>query len=231
MAAHLLLADGESHMAAARGQPSRPSHSAHPSVYALFYDIHEDTSKGCFTLLDDEQPLALDLRRQQNEASLPVNQEEEEEERRNEASLPVIQEEEEEEEERRDEESDPEDEGEAYEEVMELMRQQGLWRMRMELMDQIPGQPSRRDPECIYLVIELPSGNILMRRFRRSESLKYLHFFVLCHAEAPINFDILRDSTKRLLPCEPTRECPEPPTFEELGLLPIEKLIVLKADD
>lgn len=110
--------------------------------------------------------------------------------------------------------------------LQEQQKKEEIQRMKLELVDQIPEEPPDSDPGSIHLVIKLPTGTRLERRFRRSQSLKYLYFYVFCQADAPNSFEIITNFPRRTLPCEPTRECPEPPSFAELGLGKTETVFV-----
>lgn len=163
----------------------------------------------------DERSMAQTLRQQQDEAYRESLRADQEKERRR---LEELQQREEEA--RRQEES----------QRAEQKRRQELQRMKLELIDQIPEEPPDTDPHSIRLVIKLPTGTRLERRFRRSQSLKYLYFYVFCHSDAPDSFEIITNFPRRTLPCEPTQDCPEPPTFAELGLGKTETLFVHDLD-
>ncbi|KAL3235476.1 hypothetical protein MRX96_048291, partial [Rhipicephalus microplus] len=58
----------------------------------------------------------------------------------------------------------------------------------------------------------------------------YLHYYVLIQQDAPTNFDIFIKDTERRVPCQPTREDPDPPTFGEFGLWNGAELVVYDSD-
>ncbi|KAL3197959.1 hypothetical protein MRX96_044589 [Rhipicephalus microplus] len=101
--------------------------------------------------------------------------------------------------------------------------QSSLVPMKSALLDQIPEEPHIFDPWSIILSIQLPepSGRLLQRGFLLSHSLKYLHYYVLIQQDAPTNFDIFIKDTEKRVPCQPTREDPDPPTFG--GIRPVER--------
>ncbi|EEC16661.1 UBX domain-containing protein, putative [Ixodes scapularis] len=169
----------------------------------------------CCAVPRDERSLTQSIRQQQDEAYQASLLADQEKERRRQEQLRVL-----EEEQSRQRERD----------LVEVQRKQEIQRMKMELVDQIPEEPPDSDPHSIRLVIKLPAGTRLERRFRRSQSLKYLYFYVFCQTEAPDSFEIITNFPRRTLPCEPTQECPEPPSFAELGLGKTETLFVHDLD-
>ena len=48
--------------------------------------------------------------------------------------------------------------------------------------------------------------------------LQHLYNYVFVHEAGPDDFQIVTNFPRRTLPCQPTDENPEPPTFEEAGL-------------
>ncbi|CAN7947844.1 unnamed protein product, partial [Ixodes pacificus] len=105
----------------------------------------------------DERSLTQSIRQQQDEAYQASLLADQEKERRRQEQLRVL-----EEEQSRQRERD----------LVEVQRKQEIQRMKMELVDQIPEEPPDSDPHSIRLVIKLPAGTRLERRFRRSQSLK-----------------------------------------------------------
>ncbi|XP_075750657.1 uncharacterized protein LOC119173791 [Rhipicephalus microplus] len=114
----------------------------------------------------------------------------------------------------------------------EIDRVLSLVPMKSALLDQIPEEPHIFDLWSIILSIQLPepSGRLLQRRFLLSHSLKYLHYYVLIQQDAPTNFDIFIKDTELRVPCQPTREDPDPPTFGEFGLWNGAELVVYDSD-
>ncbi|KAL1445675.1 hypothetical protein MTO96_044887, partial [Rhipicephalus appendiculatus] len=163
----------------------------------------------------DERSLTQSLRQQQDEAYQASLLADQEKERRRLEEVRRQQEEEQRQRERA---------------LQEQQRKEEIQRMKLELVDQIPEEPPDSDPGSIHLVIKLPTGTRLERRFRRTQSLKYLYFYVFCQADAPNSFEIITNFPRRTLPCEPTRECPEPPSFAEIGLGKTETVFVRDLD-
>ncbi|KAH3712656.1 hypothetical protein DPMN_072409 [Dreissena polymorpha] len=95
-----------------------------------------------------------------------------------------------------------------------------------ELRQEIPAEPDDSDPDAIRVVLKLPHGTRIERRFRKTESLKYLYYFTFCHEDCPDDFHIVTNFPRKTLPCEPTSENPEPISFEKFGLGKNEMLFV-----
>ncbi|XP_041360810.1 FAS-associated factor 2-like [Gigantopelta aegis] len=95
-----------------------------------------------------------------------------------------------------------------------------------DLMREIPDEPAPDDPDAIRIMLKVPSGIRLERRFLKSQSLKYLYYYVFCHKECPDNFSVVSNYPRRTLECEPTDSCPEPMTFEKAGLGKSEMLFI-----
>ncbi|KAK7469954.1 hypothetical protein BaRGS_00036058 [Batillaria attramentaria] len=108
-----------------------------------------------------------------------------------------------------------------------LMRmQEERERQKEELMRQIPPEPTPSDPDSIRIVLKTPNGKRLERRFSNTQSSKYLYYFVFCHEDCPDDFQIVTNFPRRVLDCEPTERCPDPPTLKEMGLGKSEMLFV-----
>jgi FAS-associated factor 2 len=151
----------------------------------------------------NERNLTQTIRRQQDEAyQESLRQDQEKEKRRKEELEQQAQAEQE----RRDREAN------IQRKIDEIRR------MKIELSDQVPDEPAADLPDTIRIVIKLPQGTRLERRFFRSQSLKYLYYFVFCHPESPDEFQIITNFPRTVLPCQPTSEIPEPPSFAEFGL-------------
>ncbi|KAL5015364.1 hypothetical protein ScPMuIL_009634 [Solemya velum] len=95
---------------------------------------------------------------------------------------------------------------------------------------ELPEEPSADDPNAVRMVLKLPHGKRLERRFLNSQSLKYLYYFAFCHEECPDDFHIITNFPRRTLMCEPTDDNPEPPSFQDSGLGKNEMLFVQDND-
>lgn len=121
----------------------------------------------------------------------------------------------------------------------EQQQREKLIRLKYDLADKIPSEPSNQDPETIRILLKLPSGKRLERKFRRKDSVMSLYYFVFCHDESPLKFQITTNFPRKELPGHPPslddplwnkeakRSTPDKiPTLEEIGLGKSEVLFV-----
>lgn len=116
-----------------------------------------------------------------------------------------------------------------------------LLRLKVDLASSIPQEPPQNHPDAIRVLIKLPNGTRLERRFVRSVSIKYLVFFIFCHEQSPVAFQVTTNFPRRELPCKPptvdNQQCHlkddktgeytiEPPSFAELDLGKSEMIFV-----
>jgi len=151
----------------------------------------------------NERTLTQTIRRQQDEAYQESLRQDQEKEKKRREELELLAQAEQE---RRDKEANVQ------------RRIDEIRRMKIELSDQVPDEPAVDHPDTIRIVIKLPQGTRLERRFIRSQSLKYLYYFVFCHPESPDEFQIITNFPRTVLPCQPTSDNPEPLSFSEYGL-------------
>ncbi|CAG5127081.1 unnamed protein product, partial [Candidula unifasciata] len=97
---------------------------------------------------------------------------------------------------------------------------------KSEIERLLPPEPEANHPDSIRIMLKIPSGCRIERRFLRSQSIKWLFYYVFCHKECPDDFQIVTNFPKRTLPCEPRDNETDPPTFEEIGLGRSEMLFV-----
>lgn len=112
----------------------------------------------------------------------------------------------------------------------ELDRKQEIQKQKIELASEIPEEPDIGETEAVRVLIKLPGGQRLERRFLRSHSLKHIFYFVFCHPDSPDEFEIVSNYPKRRLPCKPTAEVKEPPSLAEAGFGKSEMLFVNDLD-
>uniref|UniRef100_T1JCR2 UBX domain-containing protein n=1 Tax=Strigamia maritima TaxID=126957 RepID=T1JCR2_STRMM len=105
-------------------------------------------------------------------------------------------------------------------------KREEISRLKVELAYLIPQEPPLNHPDCIRIVIKLPNGTRLERRFLKTCSLKVLYYYVFCHPDSPNQFQVVTNFPRRVLPCEPSTDNPDPPTFAFIGLGPSETLFV-----
>lgn len=108
-----------------------------------------------------------------------------------------------------------EEEEERRREKEERDKKERIRQMKIDLVTEIPEEPEVDHPEVVKMLIKLPGGQRLERRFLKSQSLKYLYLFVFCHPDSPDEFDITTNFPKKVLECKPELN---PPSFEEAGL-------------
>ncbi|XP_036368329.1 FAS-associated factor 2 isoform X1 [Octopus sinensis] len=82
----------------------------------------------------------------------------------------------------------------------------------------IPPEPPANAEDTVRIILTVPSGAHLERRFNKHTSLKYLYYFILCHESCPDDFKVLMNFPKGEICCIPTKDGPDPPTFSEVGL-------------
>lgn len=101
----------------------------------------------------------------------------------------------------------------------EIERKDTIARQKIELASEIPDEPPANEPQAVRIVIKLPEGQRLERRFHKSQSLKYLYYYVFCHPDSPDEFDITTNFPRKVLDCKPAVPGDhDPPSFEEAGL-------------
>jgi len=112
----------------------------------------------------------------------------------------------------------------------ELDRKDQIVRMKVELASEIPEEPEVSHPEAVRVLLKLPDGQRLERRFLLTHSLKHIYYYVFCHPESPDQFEIGTNYPRRTLPCKPSPENPCPPSLKEVGFGKSEMLFVSDLD-
>jgi FAS-associated factor 2 len=97
----------------------------------------------------------------------------------------------------------------------EKQRKDLIQRRKVELASEVPEEPEAGHSDSVRVLVKLPGGQRLERRFLKSHSLKYLYYYVFCHPESPDEFDITTNFPKKVLQCRPEQD---PTSFEEAGL-------------
>ncbi|KYO29940.1 FAS-associated factor 2 [Alligator mississippiensis] len=82
----------------------------------------------------------------------------------------------------------------------------------------LPPEPHPDDPESVKIIFKLPNDSRVERRFHFTQSLTVIHDFLFSLKESPEKFQIEANFPRRVLPCLPTEEWPNPPTLQEAGL-------------
>jgi len=112
----------------------------------------------------------------------------------------------------------------------ELDRKDQIVKMKIELAGEIPEEPEVGREDSVRVLIKLPGGQRLERRFLLSHSLKHIYYFVFCHPDSPDQFDIVTNYPRRTLPCKPSQAQPNTPSLKEAGFGKSEMLFVADLD-
>ncbi|XP_023690356.1 FAS-associated factor 2 [Paramormyrops kingsleyae] len=95
----------------------------------------------------------------------------------------------------------------------------------------LPQEPALDDPDSVKIVFRLPNDSRVERRFLFTQSLTVIHDFLFSLKETPEKFQIVTNFPRRVLPCLPSGERPNPPTLQEAGLSRTEVLFVQDLTD
>ena len=85
----------------------------------------------------------------------------------------------------------------------EQNRKERIARAKIDCAGRIPPEPDKSSPDVVRIVIKLPEGQRLERRFLKTHSLKYLYYYVFCHPDSPDDFDITTNFPRKVLHCKP----------------------------
>ena len=94
----------------------------------------------------------------------------------------------------------------------EQNRKEKIARAKVDFTSFIPDEPDKTASDAIRIVIKLPEGQRLERRFLKTDSMKYLYYYVFCHPESPDEFDITTNFPRKVLNCKP------PNLMQDMGL-------------
>ncbi|MXQ83717.1 hypothetical protein E5288_WYG002328 [Bos mutus] len=108
---------------------------------------------------------------------------------------------------------------------------QNLQEEKERKLECLPPEPSPDDPESVKIIFKLPNDSRVERRFHFSQSLTVIHDFLFSLKESPEKFQIEANFPRRVLPCLPSEEWPNPPTLQEAGLSHTEVLFVQDLTD
>lgn len=95
----------------------------------------------------------------------------------------------------------------------------------------LPPEPPLDDQDSVKIVFRLPNNTRVERRFLFDQSLTVIYDFVFSLKETPEKFQIVTNFPRRVLPCLPTEEQPNPPTLMDAGLSRSEVLFVQDLTD
>lgn len=88
-----------------------------------------------------------------------------------------------------------------------------LMKLRKDIKDKLPSQAMTKEAESnssVKLVFKLPNGSRVQRIYKKSDTVKYLYWYIFSLDEAPFQFRLTTNFPKRDLPGRP----PIPEDFE-----------------
>lgn len=103
-------------------------------------------------------------------------------------------------------------------------------RQKVEWVDRVPKEPEEGTEGVVHIVVKLPQGTRLERRFLKTDSLSSLYYYIFCHPDSPDRFQVTTNFPRQVVPCEPTSTTPVPPTFDQFHLPPRSMLFVSDLD-
>lgn len=80
-------------------------------------------------------------------------------------------------------------------------RKEAMMQLRRQLKSALPPEPDPNDPSVLRILIKLPDGSRLERRFSPNDSISLLYQFVYSQDSAPLNFQIVTNFPRKVLPC------------------------------
>jgi len=110
----------------------------------------------------------------------------------------------------------------------ETRRLEEIVQRKIRLRNEIPEEPMADDSDSIRILLKLPSGIRLERRFLKTHSIQNLYNYIFVHEAAPDDFKVVANYPRREIPCQPadTEPAGEQATFESIGLGKSEMLFV-----
>jgi len=82
-------------------------------------------------------------------------------------------------------------------------RQEKIRQAKIDLAARVQPEPDASHEDVTRILIKLPGGQRLERRFLRSEhTLEDIFLYVFCHPDSPDDFDITTNFPRRVLPCK-----------------------------
>ncbi|XP_069507562.1 FAS-associated factor 2 [Ambystoma mexicanum] len=113
----------------------------------------------------------------------------------------------------------------------EERRQLNLQEEKERKSECLPPEPQPDDPNSVKIVFKMPNDSRVERRFLFTQPLTVIHDFLFSLNESPEKFQIVANFPRRVLPCLPTEERPNPPTLQEAGLSRSQVLFVQDLTD
>lgn len=109
-------------------------------------------------------------------------------------------------------------------------RRQSIAKEKIDSVNKVPQEPEPNDPLAVHVVLKLPCGLRLERRFLKTHSLEVVFYYVFCHPNSPDSFEITTNFPKRVLQCRPMFPGDKVLTIDEAGLQNREVLFVNDLD-
>ncbi|XP_005993440.1 FAS-associated factor 2 [Latimeria chalumnae] len=115
--------------------------------------------------------------------------------------------------------------------LAEERRKRTLQEEKERKSESLPPEPLPDHPDSVKIIFKLPNDSRVERRFLFTQSLTVIYDFLFSLKETPEKFQIVANFPRRVLPCLPTAEQPNPPTLQESGLSRSEVLFVQDLSD
>nr|CAG4647298.1 EOG090X0B12 [Megafenestra aurita] len=113
--------------------------------------------------------------------------------------------------------------------LAEERKKEEMIQKKLEAANLVPAEPNPEEKGICRILIRLPQGKKLERRFHRTiHTLRDLYYFILSHPDSPYQFEMATSYPKKTLAWEPDLETY--PTLAELGFSASEALLVLDLD-
>lgn len=176
--------------------------------------------------VDNNEPSLIAARsdRQQRSASIALR------EQQDKAYLESLRQDQEKERRQQEEQQRIKEEEEAMQKKQQQLQdmQESLARQREEKKRNLPPEPETGATDSTKVLLRLPDGRRLERRFAQTDSLQVLYDYVFCSDESLQKFVLVSSYPRKELRIEPSSTIP---TLEEAGLIPSASLFVQYESD
>lgn len=115
--------------------------------------------------------------------------------------------------------------------LAEERRRLNLQEEKERKSESLPSEPLPDDPNGVKIVFKMPNDSRVERRFLFTQPLTVIYDFLFSLNESPEKFQIVANFPRRILPCLPTEDRPNPPTLQEAGLSRSQVLFVQDLTD
>ncbi|XP_033640720.1 FAS-associated factor 2-like [Asterias rubens] len=126
---------------------------------------------------------------------------------------------------------DKEIEAQLEKELEEQRKVQEREELKLAKAASLPAEPEPEDPEAIRIVVKLPCGARLERRFLKTEPLQIIYDFVFVQDDAPTEFKLMTNYPRRVLPSQPIPTPDDVTTIQSFGLAQKETIYVQDTSD